>query len=64
MSSGLETQKVRLKVNIKKITMNIKFPCSLTVQVKHGTYTETKITVLTLRNCMNSKTVNATLGNH
>ncbi len=33
-----ESQKVRVKLLIKKIAMNIKFPCSLTVQVKSGNF--------------------------
>lgn len=32
-----QPHRVRLKILIKRITMNIKFPCSLTVQVKSGT---------------------------
>lgn len=36
MNTGLEVRKIHLRVTLKKITMNIKFPCSLTAQIKHG----------------------------
>jgi hypothetical protein len=32
-----ESQRIKVKLLIKKITMSIKFPCSLTIQVKSGT---------------------------
>ena len=55
----METQRIRLKVTIKKVTMNIKFPCSLTLQLKHGITYNTKILFMTAVNSTISKMDNA-----
>lgn len=34
--SFLDIQKIKVNLAIKKIAMNIKFPCSLTLQIRHG----------------------------
>lgn len=57
----METHRIKLKVSIKKITMNIKFPCSLTIQIKHGITFNTKILFMIAENSTISKMDNALL---
>lgn len=53
MSNYIEIQRVRLKVQLKKIVMNIKFPCSLTAQIKHGNYFLIQTQFMIAKNYMN-----------
>jgi hypothetical protein len=46
---------VKLRVVVRKITMNIKFPCSLALQLKYGSSFLSKIPQSNHASCMSSR---------